>query len=445
MASLIQRLSNFISPTTIGTPLSTNVSTDVNLLKKDLSNAIFPAQVQRIRQDVSTWRDAAKQAESAFYPWRTKQQILYIDTILNGHVKACMSKRNNLTMLRAWSFYNGETKVDDESLEAIFKSEWFEKYLTYVLEKEAYGYSLISLGDIKGDAFPDIKSIKRWNVSPDRYEVLTFQNMPGGYKFLEEPYRDWHVYCDTPSDNGSSPTGYGYLYSVALYEIFLRNLLGFNGDFVELFAQPFRVAKSSKSGKEREELYDAIRDMGSSGFTVIDLNDEIEFLETALGGTGYKSYDNFEARLEKKISKIILGHSDAMDSTPGKLGSQQGNEDNPVSNALDEKATTDGRSVENNVNNLLIPRMRNLGFNIPDGLTWKLENDKEKMELRENEDKNNAVTVSNIYQLKQAGFTVDPKYIEERTGIPVSIAPTVAPNPDMTDNLKKKVSNIYKN
>ena len=58
----------------------------------------------------------------------------------------------------------------------------------------------------------------------------------------------------TPSDTGQSDCGYGLLYKVALYEIFLRNTLGYNGDFVELYSQPYRIGKTTKTNEDERAL-----------------------------------------------------------------------------------------------------------------------------------------------------------------------------------------------
>jgi phage gp29-like protein len=162
----------------------------------------------------------------------------------------------------------------------------------------------------------------------------------------------------------------------------------------------------------------ALASMGSNGYAVIDPNDEIEFLETALGGTGWKGYENLEDRCKKFVSKIILGHADALDSTPGKLGGGQDGEQSPVAKALSDKQTKDGRFIQPIVNRELIPRLRDLGFKIPEGWEFVLNNDDEEVEQREREDKNNKATADIAQVMKNAGMEMDDKYFTERTGIP---------------------------
>ena len=114
--------------------------------------------------------------------------------------------------------------------------------------------------------------------------------------------------------------------------------------------------------------------------------------------------------------------------------------------ALDAKQSNDGKFLERAVNTILIPKLINLGFKIDLNYPWVLDNDAEKNEQRNNEDKSNLETAEIVYQLKQAGFDVDPEYITERTGIPVTktiVAPTVIA-PKLSDDVKNRLKETYK-
>jgi phage gp29-like protein len=257
-----------------------------------------------------------------------------------------------------------------------------------------------------------------------------------GINFVEdETYKDWLIYVSTPNDTGISPCGYGLFYELSPYEIFLRNLLGFNGDFIELFAQPFRVGKTNKTDEsERAAFENSVRDVGSSGYAILDeFGESIEFLESSLGSTGYQGYDNFEKRLEDKVSQLILGHADAMKSIPGKLGNS--GEESPAQQALEDKATKDAVFILPLVNTELFSRMRALGFNIPEGTVACMQNDNEEVE--------NAHNVADLaIKIKQGGLQMDATYFTEKTGIPLT--EIQAPQPTgVAKNITNKLREIY--
>ena len=417
-------------------------------IKHNLSNYIAPVQLLRLKHDVRMWRDAVLEAELAYYPQRIKMQRLFIDTALNGHVKACTEKRKDLTLLRRFELQDSSGKRLDEATKAISECEWFQKFLSYTLDAIYYGYSLIALGDIIDNDLPNLIIVKRWNTSPDRYNVTSYDYAIVGQDFRADDVKDWHVYVPTPSDNGTSPCGYGLFYNVAVYEIFCRNVLGFNGDFVERFSMPYVHAKTTKPSDERDDLEATVANMGANGYAITDPQDDIEFLEAALAGTGWNGYDNLEKRCEDKISKLILGHSDALDSTPGKLGADQGGDESPVQKALSEQQIKDGRMCERVCNTLLFPKLHNIG-QMPKGIKLVFLNDDEVQETVERENLN-AQGLANVgVAMKNAGLAMDPAYFQKQTGIPTSAIVTPLPilppkELPLNDKVKNKLDKLYR-
>ncbi len=416
---------------------------------KNLSSYISPIQLLRIRQDALSWRNAIAEAERPYFPYRVKMQTIFKDTVQNGHVFSALEKAKDLILLKEFGLYNGETL--DEKATALIKKEWFYNIMNYTLDAKFFGYSLIGIGDMVNDEFPNVEIIRRENVSPDREEFTTFAYMPHGLNFSDNgskdeagnKYFDWSIWIPTPSDLGISQCGYGLLYKIALYEIFMRNNLAQNADFVEVYGQPFRHLKSDKTGDERDKAETDLSRMGSNPWIITDLDEELIFIESNSTGSGWKSYDNFDTRLMKVVSKIVFGHSNAIDSTTGKLGNGN-DEKSPEQIAINDTETKLGRFFEYHANDQIIPKLRNIGLSIPEGLVFKLKNDKEKKEIRDSEDKSNATTSDIVYKLKQAGFDVDPKYITDRTGIPVTKAEVVPPASPFGNNPSDKVKNKLK-
>jgi hypothetical protein len=165
-------------------------------------------------------------------------------------------------------------------------------------------------------------------------------------------------------------------------------------------------------------------------------DDTIEFLDTSLGGTGYKGYADLESRIEKKISKLILGHADALDSTAGKIGASQG-EDSPTAKALEDKKTKDGVFITDVINCELLPRLRNLGFAIPEDVMFEFKNDSEQHE-------NNNNIVEMAVKIKQAGLQISKDYFEEQTGIKLFDLPASLSSPAPSQSVKNRLESLYK-
>lgn len=443
--NFLSRVKNYVFPTP-DNPLSEVSGTwrGVQSVEKNLRGYITPVQLQRLRTDVQMWRDAVREAEQAWYPHRVKMQRMFIDTILSGHTFACIKRRKQLTLLREWCFKDKDGEENVEVKELLNK-KWFASFLEYALEARFFGYSLIALDDLIADEFPKMQNIRRFNISPDRLNVTSYVYSLSGAQFTEEPYSPWHIWIATNSDVGVSEVGYGLLYNIAIYEIICRNVLGFNTDAAELFGMPVRVGTTNKTEEaERRAFEGALANMGSAGYILKDALDEVELMESKSMGQGYKIFESLEKRCEQKISKMVLGHADALDSTPGKLGSGDG-EDSPAGISLRDTQAEDGAFLEDVVNTNLIPKLVALGFTIPAEFKFCFSNNQEKIQERRNEDKDNKATADIAYTMKQAGLLMDAEYFEERTGIPTDkemVAP-VEKVPGITERVKNRLQEFY--
>jgi len=450
----------YATPTQGVTQSTTDIRGSENLpkeVRRNLSNYISPVQLVRMNHDIGMWRRAVLEAEQAYYPQRIRMQRMYIDTALNGHVRACVAKRKRLTTLRKFELRDANGKVLNDITTGLSKKKWFRKFINYALDANFYGYSLIALGDIIEGDFPNLSIVRRWNVSPDRFNVTSYDYSINGQDFRADIVKNWHIYVDTPNEDGTSPCGYGIFYNIAIYEIIMRNVLLWNTGFTERFSMPYVVAKTTKPSDERDELEATVANMGANGYAITDPTDEIEFLEAHLAGTGWNGYDNLENRCSKTISKIILGHGDALDSTPGRLGADQGGDESPISKALSEIQIEDGRVIESVINEDLFPRLVKLG-QMPEGITFVFLNDDEVQQTVERDNKNALDLATVAKTMKDAGMQMDPAYFQKITALPAKeivepapIAPappahhTLPPADPSKENVKRVPSAKIKN
>lgn len=435
--TILDRIKNVFAPTVRDLPPKNS--------ERNLRNYISLVQLQRLRHDVAMWRECIQEAELAYFPHRVKMQRMYLDTVFNGHTYACIKRRKQLTMLREWEFKNKEG-VESEQNEKLLNKKWFSDLIEYILDARFLGYSLIALGDITDGNFNDLSIVRRANVSPDRLVVNHLIYALDGASFMEEPYSDWCIYVPTPSDNGISKCGYGLLYQVALYEIICRNLLGANADAAELYGMPVRVGTTTKTDEqERSEYASALSNMASSGWILKDQMDELELLESKGNGQGFKIYADLEQRCEKKISKIILGHADVLDSVPGKLGAGDG-DNSPVAQALRDTQTEDGAFVEDVINNTVIPKLIKLGFKLDVNYKFCFSNNEENEWEEKKEREKNKFIADIALTMKNAGLEMDAKYFEEQTRIPTTrtIVAPITPSKPFSENVKNKLQALYK-
>lgn len=395
----------------------------------NLNNKLAPVNKPRFIQDAILWRDAIRLAEQAVLPFRYLMQLQYMDTVLDNHIRACLKRREGLQLNRKFSIKDANG-VKDEKWTNYFTKTWFKTFMKYTLEAKWYGYTLISMGDIDVDG--NFKSgdggivmIPRTHISPDRLCVAMVPEAPSGDYFLEEPYCYSHIWISTPDEHGLAACGYGQLYEVTLVAISLRNNLFYNEQFLEVFGMPFRWVTTDRLDKGNQERIESMMEMmGSLGYGILGPNEKLEFIDTGKGGA-YKGYGDFETRLEKKVSQSLLGHSDAMSSTPGKLGSQTG-ELSPQQDALNNIQAEDGDFICEQINGKLFNFIRKRGINIPNDLYFSFDNDLEEKENQKWKNEQNKFVTESLLNVANAidvasmsGYEFTPEFIENLTGFKV--------------------------
>lgn len=93
----------------------------------------------------------------------------------------------------------------------------------------------------------------------------------------------------------------------------------------EVFGLPLRLGRygPAASADDIQTLISAVSGLGSDAAAVLPDSMRIDFVDAASGAGGADLFERLADRLDKLISKAVLGRSDAADSTSGKLGGEQ--------------------------------------------------------------------------------------------------------------------------
>lgn len=414
-----------------------------------------PIAVQRIKQDIGQWRMAVKEAENPIAPQRYMMQQQYLDTVLNGHVTACIEKRYSNVLKKGIEVVN-EKGEQNEDLTKLYNKKWLYDIIRYTLDARMFGYSLIQLGDMKDYEFNEIYTIRRSNINPEKEVVTSTFYAQDGISVYDEKYSSNLIWVKTQQDIGMvgnwGKCGYGLLYKVAPYEIWYKQALSLWSEYLQIFGMPLRIGKTdSRNEQMRSQMADMLQNMGAASWGVFDKEDDIQLMESPGKSGSTQTFPDMIDKAEKIISKILLGHSDAIDSVPGKLGSSQGDK-SPSEMAMKDIEAFDCQFLEFELDKNIVPKLVGLGFPMPKGYNIRFVNSAEKMEARATEDTNNKATADMVKVLSDAGLKVDAAWFTERTGIPVEEKPDPAPmkpNPNaknMIDErtvLEHKIKDLY--
>ena len=94
--------------------------------------------------------------------------------------------------------------------------------------------------------------------------------------------------------------------------------------FAELYGQPIRIGKynSSTSDPDKDTLLEALADLGTDAYALISDTTAIEFIEAAQKAASAALHNDLASFCNAEMSVAVLGHTGAIESTPGKLGSE---------------------------------------------------------------------------------------------------------------------------
>jgi hypothetical protein len=457
-----------------------------NISPYHLNNYFAPVSFQRYAFDVGMWFAALTQIERQLLPNRVELQRMYNACVANSTVYAILEARYELTLLRDYAMYqiiDGRKVYSRDLTQQLSSQQWLANYIRYVLEAKFFGYSLIQLGPVVNDTFPRLTITRREHIRPDglpkseagtgailtsmvyAYDGLHLQSRADGYEIAadDDPMIQlFNHYVTTPSDIGQSECGYGLLFPVSYNEIHLRHLVEWEADYIEMFGMPLRIGSTKKTGKDRAQFEQFLENMGSGGAILVEeATDKIEFVQQNNAGTGWKSYAQAKEWNEGVITQLLLGHTSGIKDLPGKLGGMQsnnvdGNNENLIIRAINNKQTLDGNFVTNFINNTSAPLFRQIGKTVgsklirglfPPGYYFELTNDREEQEIKRRKNSVLSIYSESVKKMKDAGIEPDLAEASDFTGfnwnktvVPkeTTTTPDFNPTDKQTGNVKTK-------
>lgn len=397
--------------------------------RTQIASRIILRQQVRQREDIGDWRHALLLAESADHPDRTEIIKIFKDVDLDGHITGIVSSIKNKIKSKPFMIVNAQGE-EDEDKTALFEKEWFFKFIDFIVEAPFWGFTLVQLGSIKDDGFPDIQMIPREYVVPERElvkkDLFEGRNRDGQNAFFynEPPLRDWLIFIGEKKDMG--------LFNKATpHALSKKNLFTEMWEYGELFGMPIRKGHTDLSDPERRKnMENMVRDMGSAAWGVFDKDDTIDFVSTGQTGDATKVFIEPIKLSNEEISKAFAGQVATFDEKSF-VGSAEVQE-----RMFNEFIITFMRNARFIINNQLFPRMV-LHRAIPFGFSfkWKAE------EMLSIESRAKIIT-----DLTKVGYGFDPETVTEEIGIKVEdfSAPASPGQPVEMTSIMNDVKEYYK-
>lgn len=286
---------------------------------------------QKTKKMLQIWGDIPNPTEDFFYrhgvqPQKALRDITYIPEIeaaIIAREAAVIGDRWQIVGKDPYSVQMATNNISQISPTKIFRS---------ILESIWYGFTVLQHPLIKKNNlwwFEEITSLPCEWFKFNEQKELTVSLFLEEYTDTQTPFQ--HKNIGELSKEGelvqyrssySNPYGESQLARVFWSATWLRGDMELWANYIDRFGDDSIIARTEiSSPQKRQELLQAIIDFRSSGGMVVEGSDEFSLLKSEKSSSA-DLFQKFQETCVKQINKLILGHSSALDSTPGKLGNE---------------------------------------------------------------------------------------------------------------------------
>ncbi len=369
--------------------------------KQKMAIELFQQTERLTQKDVANWRMAWQRAIDVENPKRLMLYNVYTDVEIDPHLTGCIAQRKGFATKRAFRLVDKDGKENLDTT-ALFEQEWFDEFLSLVLDSRFYGHSLIQFGSpIVVDGimrFSSIELVPRRHVVPEYGSIIRDQNddARNGLSYREGKLAEWVIEAGKPRD-------LGLFLKCATNALSKKNMLAFWDGFGEIFGMPIRIAKTTSQNKsDIDRVENMLRSMGAAFWGVFQEGTEIDIKESSRGDA-YNVYDRRIDRANSEISKCILNQTMTIDSGSSLSQSEVHLE------VLENVISADEKFLCNMVNNRLIPFMARHGFPVEGyRFVWDDTPTYTPEQIRQTEQ-----------MLLNGGYDIDPQYFIDKYSIPI--------------------------
>lgn len=284
-----------------------------------------------------------------------RDMTVYQDIIFDPHLTAVIASRKSGVKSMLWEIDRGKSKSRQAKvIQEVFKKKLdVMRIINDILDYFSFGLAPLEVMWDRPNESGLILPFEVMGKPPEWFmydgnNVLKFRSKDRSIDGEPLPPRK----ILNPRHNPTYKNPYGQsLLSVVYWPIIFK--LGgwkFWVKFSEKYGSPYAIGKAPRAAGEAEfkKLADLCADLIQDAVAAIPDDSKIEFLEAAGKKSSSEIYLDLLNFSNSEISKAILGHGAAADSTPGKLG----NENNQIG-VRQHIIQEDKRIVEDCMNELI--------------------------------------------------------------------------------------------
>lgn len=398
--------------------------------RRSTADFISGKQEFRMREDLMRLRIALDSADNNTQFNREDLYRIYRECFKDPHLRSQWCTRKLKTMEKEFGVVD-KAGTKNEELSELLDSEWFMDLIDEILESKAWGFSFIEFGPISEDKTklmpyrikngricPAINSIDRQYVKPEFGFIGLEPSSTSGIPIFGGQFDKSTLFVGKYHD-------YGWMESAVKYVLFKNNCAENWSEWAEIFGMDLRIGKTDAEGEAKKKFLKSLKDMGASGYGVIDKEDELEFFGTARTDA-YRVYEAFMDTTDKNISKLIFGQ-DVVSNNTGQVVGKTGEN---ISNLYGD---SDAKFVARIINKEVLPKLEAMGFPSFKGFKFRWDNT-EKLTLKDNAEID--------LKISQMGYAPVKKYLEDKYNIKLEDKPA-EPKPT-ADKKVLQVANALK-
>ena len=368
-------------------------------------NNVYPVQVRRLKQDVQKWREALDKAENVYYPNRTQLLNIYADVVLDPHLTSVLTTRKINVLGKGYKVVDADG-TEDVKLTKLLTRLWFRQLCDHAIESKFYGHSLVEFMPPVDGEFHQVSLIPRQYVFPEAHLVRSMPSMIVGVDYEEDPqYAPWILEIGERHD-------FGLLLKASPVVIWKKTVMGAWASFTEMFGMPYRAVSGAMDGPQMEQVNEMMAAMGQAGYGVFPEGVTLDFIAPSTGNA--LLYDKFLERSNSELSKLVMGQTMTTDSGSSR---SQGEVHERVA---DQYTKDDAVWLADWINETLFPFLLLHGYPMA-GYSFAFD-DTESLSKAEQ-----FLIVSGI--MKDSGFRVTQKYLEDTFGVELEEMPAPPPIP----------------
>lgn len=380
--------------------------------QKSVIEAISERQIFRMQEDLQRLKVALDEAENLATFNREDLHRIYREVIKDPHLQSQWGTRKLKTLSKKFELKN-EAGEPDEAATQLLETEWFLDLMDEILEAKLWGFRLIELGP-----FVNNKPVAYRTSSGRIYDPVNVINpdhvKPEFGVIVQDPGIITGLAFDDPSFKNLIFAGrrhnLGIMLSAVKYILFKNNCVENWSEWSEVFGMDIRVGKTEAEGEAKKKFLQSLKTMGSSGYGVIDKEDEIEYFGTTRTDA-YKVYDELMNAVDKNVSKLVFGQDVVSNNTGHVIGKVGEN----VSNLYGE---ADARRLQLFINDTVLPKLIGMGLSGIEGRRFEW-NTTEQLTLEQH---------SNIdLKISQMGYKPAKKFLEDKYNVQLEELPEPAP------------------